>query len=78
MSNLADKTEKKAIQVLANTLRHFDNLHNLEMTRSDDWDSCEAQNLIYGIIQSNGYRVEIGKRTRLIRDYSIIKQRNID
>jgi len=57
MSILADKTQKKALTALAATLRHFDRLYLLDMTKADDGDACAARNLIEGIIQSNGYRV---------------------
>lgn len=71
MSNLADKTEHKALLVLAKMVRQFEKLHYLDMTKTDDWDSCTARNLLEGIIQSNGYRVSYDPkkpRTILVKE----------
>lgn len=71
MSNLADKTENKALLVLSKMVRQFEKLHYLDMTKTDDWDSCTARNLLEGIIQSNGYRVNYdpkNPRTILVKE----------
>lgn len=57
MSNLADRTEYRALKILAKMVRQFEKLHCLDMTKTDDWDSRSARNLLEGIIQSNGYQV---------------------
>lgn len=57
MSNLADKTEKAAIQKLANTLKEFDKLSGLNMTSEDAFEARQAENLIRGIIETNGYSI---------------------
>ncbi len=69
MSNLSDKTEKKALKILSKTLRFFDELRDLDMTAYDDYDATSAENLIRGILQTNGYRAvyEPGKGTRLMK-----------
>jgi hypothetical protein len=69
MSNLSDKTEKKALKVLSKTLRFFDELRDLEMTAYDDYDATSAENLIRGILQTHGYEAvyEPGKGTRLMK-----------
>lgn len=67
MSNLADKTEYRALKILANMVRQFEKLQYLDMTKDDDWDSRKACNLLEGIIQSNGYEVDYNtEKTRII------------
>ncbi|ULB34342.1 hypothetical protein [Proteiniphilum propionicum] len=71
MSNLADKTEYRALKIIATMVRQFEKLTNLDMTKSDDWDSCAARNLLEGIIQSNGYQVNYdpkNPRTILVKE----------
>ncbi|MBT2621944.1 hypothetical protein [Chryseobacterium sp. ISL-6] len=68
MSNLADKTEYRALSIIARMIKEFERLHYLEMTKSDDWDASSARNLLEGIIESNGYKVNyqcIGNRPLL-------------
>ena len=69
MSNLSNKTEKKALKVLSKTLRFFDELRDLDVTAYDDYDATSAENLIRGILQTNGYQAvyEPGKGTRLVK-----------
>jgi hypothetical protein len=57
MSNLADKTDYKALSILARMVKEFDRLHYLDMTASDDWDARQACNLMEGIVQANGYKI---------------------
>ncbi len=57
MSNLAEKTEYRALKILTTMVRQFEQLHCLDMTKTDDWDSCAARNLLESIIQSNGYQI---------------------
>lgn len=61
MSNLANKTTYKALSIIAQMVRQFERLHYLDMTKSDDWDACNARNLLEGIIQSNGYQINYDK-----------------
>ena len=69
MSNLANKTERKALKVLANTLRFFEETANLNMTATDAFQSREAENLIKDIIGNNGFsfNYEKGKGTRITK-----------
>ncbi|GAA3989813.1 hypothetical protein [Mucilaginibacter dorajii] len=69
MSNLSNKTERKALKALSKTLRFFDELRDLDMTACDDYDASSAQILIHGILQANGYMAvhEPGKGTRLMK-----------
>jgi hypothetical protein len=75
MSNLADKTEYRALSILARMVKDFERLHCLNMTASDDWDATGARNLLEGIIQSNGYKINYdreGKGNRpLLKDDNI-------
>lgn len=61
MSNLADKTEYKALSILAQMVKQFERLHYLEMTKTDDWGVTSARNLLEGIIQTNGYKINYDK-----------------
>lgn len=64
MSNLADKTEYKALSIIARMVKGFERLHCLDMTESDDEDSCKARNLLEGILQSNEYKVNYKRNTK--------------
>ena len=57
MSNLAEKTAYRALSVMAKMVREFEKLHYLDMTKTDDADATSARNLLQGIIQANGYRI---------------------
>ena len=63
MSNLADKTECKALSILAQMVKDFEKLHYLEMTKEDDWDATQARNLLECIVQSNGYKINYNKES---------------
>lgn len=67
MSNLARKTERKALKVLANTLRFFEGTEELDMTASDAFKARQAENIITDIIERNGFEAnyEKGKGTTL-------------
>lgn len=68
MSNLADKTEKKALTLIGKAVKTFENLHFLDMTATDDFDATAARNLLEGIIQSNGYRIAYGSKKAIIKE----------
>lgn len=53
MSILSDKTEKKALRIIAEILEKFDLFNSLNMTKEDDCDFTQAQNLLKTIIDSN-------------------------
>ena len=68
MSNLADKTEYRALSIIAHMVKDFERLHYLNMTKDDDWDATQARNVLEGIVQSNGYKVNyntVGNRPLL-------------
>lgn len=64
MSNLADKTEYKALSIIAKMVKQFERLHYLDMTKIDDWDSTQARDLLEGIIQSNGYKINYNRDSK--------------
>lgn len=64
MSNLSDKTGYKAISIIARMVKEFEKLHYLDMTKSDDWDACQARNLLEGIVQSNGYKINYNRNSK--------------
>lgn len=69
MSILANDTEKKALKVLANTLRFFENTNLLFMSAEDAEKAREAENILRGIIETNGFTANYkkGKGTKLVR-----------
>ncbi|WP_286856625.1 MULTISPECIES: hypothetical protein [Sphingobacterium] len=75
MSNLADKTEYRALSIIARMVKDFERLHCLNMTATDDWDATGARNLLEGIVQNNGYKINYdrdGKGNRpLLKDDNI-------
>lgn len=64
MSNLADKTAYKALSILALMVKLFERLHYLDMTAGDDLDACQGRNLLEGIIQSNGYKINYNQNIK--------------
>ena len=69
MSNLADKTEYRALLVIARMVKQFEKLHYMDMTKIDDWQATQARNLLESVIQSNGYKInyERGCKTSLLK-----------
>jgi hypothetical protein len=61
MSNLANKTAYNALKVMAKMVLQFEKLHDMDMTKEDDWDATSAKNLLEGIIRSNGYRIDYSR-----------------
>ena len=57
MSNLTNKTEHKALIIIAKMITEFEKLHCFDMTKEDDLDAKKARNLLEGIIQTNGYKI---------------------
>ncbi|EHQ24273.1 hypothetical protein [Mucilaginibacter paludis] len=55
MSILANKTEKAAVKTIARCLKYLDGLSDLEMTAEDAFAAREAERLIKGIMETNGY-----------------------
>lgn len=61
MSNLSNKTEYKALTIIAQMVKEFEKLHYLEVTKEDDLDATKAKNLLECIVQSNGYKINYTK-----------------
>lgn len=80
MSNLADKTEYRALSIIARMVKDFERLHCLDMTGADDWDATGARNLLEGIISSNGYKINYDREGRgkrpLLKDDDISKAKH--
>jgi len=64
MSNLANKTEYKALTVIAQMIKEFEKLHYLDMTKEDDLDAKKARNLLESIIQTNGYKINYDRNSK--------------
>ena len=64
MSNLANKTEHKALIIIAKMITEFEKLHCLDMTKEDDLDAKKARNLLEGIIQTNGYKINYERNNK--------------
>ncbi len=43
-------------------VKEFERLHCLNMTATDDWDATGARNLLEGIIETNGYKVNYNRK----------------
>lgn len=57
------------MHVLARCVVALEKLHYLGMTAADDFDAKQAKNLMTGIIQSNGYKINYGaSRSLIIKD----------
>ncbi len=67
MSILADKTERKAIEILARCVLLFEGLHYLHMSNEDSFDAKSAENLLRGIIESSGYSIVYRGGKQVIR-----------
>ncbi|MBO6186723.1 MAG: hypothetical protein J6O88_18890 [Chryseobacterium sp.] len=63
MSNLSNKTEYKALTLIAQIVKDFEKLHYLEMTKEDDGDAKKARNLLECIVESNGYKINYNKKS---------------
>jgi hypothetical protein len=61
MSNLATKTERKAIKVLANTLRFFTDTDLLFVSAADAFAIRHAEMMLRAVIESNGYEARYQK-----------------
>lgn len=45
-------------------VKEYEKLHYLDMSKSDDGDARQAVNLLEGIIQSNGYKINYNKQIK--------------
>jgi hypothetical protein len=70
MSQLACKTERKAIKVLANTLRFFEDTDLLLFSASNAFAIRHAELMLRAVIESNGYkaRYQKGKGTKILKN----------
>lgn len=70
MSHLASKTERKAIKVLANTLRFFAKTDLLFVSAEDAFAIRHAEIMLRAVIESNGYnaRYQKGKGTKILKN----------
>ena len=64
MSNLANKTEYKALTLIAQMVKEFEKLHYLDMTKEDDQDATKARNFLESIIHTNGYKINYEKNSK--------------
>jgi len=64
MSNLAKTTEYRALLIIAQMVKQFEHLHYIDMTKTDDYEATNARNLLEGIIQSNGYKINYERKTK--------------
>ena len=64
MSNLANKTEYKALSIIAQMVKEFEKLHYLDMTKEDDQDATKARNLLERIIHTNGYKINYQRNSK--------------
>jgi len=70
MSNLSSKTERKAIKVIANTLRFFKDTNLLFVSAEDAFAIRHAEIMLRAVVESNGYKdhYQKGKGTRILQE----------
>lgn len=66
MSILANRTEYRALLIIAQMVREFERLDKLEMTKLDDFDAKLAYGLLSRIVESNGYKVNFNRKSEEI------------
>ncbi len=59
MSILSNKTDYKAIKIIAKSLKLLDELDKLAMTKTDDFEVSLAKNMMKSIIDNNSPILEI-------------------
>ncbi len=59
MSILSDKTDYRAIKIIARSLKLLQGLDNLAMTKTDAFEISLAENMIKSVIESNEQTIEI-------------------
>ena len=69
MSQLANKTERKALKVIANALRFFKDTDLLFVSAEDAFAIRHAEIMLRSVIESNGYidRYQKGKGTKILK-----------
>lgn len=69
MSVLSNKTERKAIKVIANTLRFFKDTNLLFVSAEDAFAIRHAEIMLRAVIESNGYtdHYQKGKGTKILK-----------
>jgi hypothetical protein len=70
MSVLANKTQRKAIKVIANTLRFFQDTNLLFVSAEDAFAIRHAEMMLRAVVESNGYKdlYQKGKGTKILKD----------
>lgn len=61
MSNLAAKTERKVLVVLAKGVLLFEKLTDLNMAAYDAFDARKAENILKSIIEDSGYTMRYNR-----------------
>lgn len=64
MSILTEKTEYRALSIIATLVKQFEDFHLLQMTRLDDEDLTKARNILQTIVHSNGYKINYDKNSK--------------
>ena len=61
MSILSDKTEHRAIQIIARSLKILETMpSDVRMSKTDDFELGLAKNMLKSIIENNPHRLDIG------------------
>lgn len=64
MSILSKKTEYRALCIIGNMIKAFEDLHLLNMTQLDDEDLRKARNSLETIVHSNGYKINYDRNSK--------------
>jgi hypothetical protein len=59
MSILSEKTDYRAIKIIARSLKFLQGLDNLAMTKTDDFEISLAKNMLKSVIENNGQVIDI-------------------
>ncbi|WP_295715793.1 hypothetical protein [Mucilaginibacter sp.] len=59
MSILAEKTDYRAIRIIARSLKLLQGLDNLAMTKTDDFELSLAKNMMKSVIDNNEQVMDI-------------------
>jgi hypothetical protein len=66
MSILSDKTDYRAIKIIARSLKLLQGLDKLAMAKTDDFEISLAKNMMKSVIENNPKTIEIKPSNGLI------------
>lgn len=64
MSNIKDKTEYRALSIIARIVKDFESLHFLAITEKDAHSISYSRSALESVIHSNGYNINYKKNKK--------------